>query len=90
MQINFENMSKIEKTLAEMLFNIWNENEFVFGVLNSLKSDDERKEVIEFIENSENATSEQIDLISLEINRTRDNTIVDSFFAGLEDIAKLM
>lgn len=88
MKIKMEKLSDAEKQLLELLSTIWNNPDFIVGVLNSLKDDDERKEVIEFIENNDDVTSEQIDLLSLDISQSRDNIIVDAFFKDLEEIAK--
>lgn len=88
MKIKMEKLSDTEKQLLELLSTIWNNPDFIVGVLNSLKDDDERKEVIEFVENNEDVTSEQIDLLSLDISQSRDNIIVDAFFKDLEEIAK--
>ena len=75
-----EKLSDTEKQLLELLSTIWDNPDFIVGVLNSLKDDDERKEIIEFIENNDDVTSEQIDLLSLDISQSRDNIIVDAFF----------
>ncbi len=88
MKIKMEKLSDTEKQLLELLSTIWNNSDFIVGVLNSLKDDDERKEVIEFVENNDDVTSEQIDLLSLDISQSRDNIIVDAFFKDLEEIAK--
>lgn len=75
MKIKMEKLSDTEKQLLELLSTIWNNPDFIVGVLNSLKNDDERKEIIEFIENNDDVTSEQIDLLSLDISQSRDNII---------------
>ena len=80
MKIKMEKLSDTEKQLLELLSTIWDNPDFIVGVLNSLKDDDERKEIIEFIENNDDVTSEQIDLLSLDISQSRDNIIVDAFF----------
>lgn len=85
-----EKLSDTEKQLLELLSAIWNNPDFIVGVLNSLKDDDERKEVIEFIENNDDVTSEQIDLLSLDISQSRENIIVDAFFKDLEEVAKYL
>ena len=85
-----EKLSNTEKQLLELLSEIWDDSDFIVGVLNSLKDDDERKEVIEFIENNDDATSEQIVLLSLDISQSRDNIIVDAFFKDLEEVAKYL
>ena len=90
MKIKMEKLSNTEKQLLELLSEIWDDSDFIVGVLNSLKDDDERKEVIEFIENNDDATSEQIVLLSLDISQSRDNIIVDAFFKDLEEVAKYL
>lgn len=88
MKIKMENLTETEKQLVELLSEIWNNNEFIIGVLNSLENDDERKEVIEFIESNEDVTTEQIDLLSLEISSSRTDVIRDSFYTDFIEIAK--
>jgi hypothetical protein len=88
MKIKMEKLTESEKQLVELLSEIWNNNDFIIGVLNSLENDDERKEVIEFIESNETVTTEQIDLLSLEISGSRTDIIRDSFYADLIELAK--
>ena len=90
MKIKIEKLSNTEKQLLELLSEIWDDSDFIVGVLNSLKDDDERKEIIEFIENNDDVTSEQIVLLSLDISQSRDNIIVDAFFKDLEEVAKYL
>lgn len=85
-----EKLSNTEKQLLELLSEIWDDSDFIVGVLNSLKDDDERKEIIEFIENNDDVTSEQIVLLSLDISQSRENIIVDAFFKDLEETAKYL
>ena len=73
MIIKTEKLTITERQLAEMLSVIWDNNDFIVGVLNVLKNDDERNEVIEFIESNDDVTSEQIDLLSLNISQSRYN-----------------
>ena len=73
MIIKTEKLTITERQLAEMLSVIWDNNDFIVGVLNVLKNDDERNEVIEFIESNDDVTSEQIDLLSLNISQSRCN-----------------
>jgi len=88
MKVNIDKLTKTEKKLYEMLLKIWPDNDFLVGTLNSLKDDAEREEVIEFIESNDDVTSEQIDLLSLDISRGRNDMIRDAFFKDLEEIAK--
>ena len=65
-----ESMEKIhgkEKALAKLLFGVFEDYEFVFGVLADLKSDDERQTVINEIVKNPEITSEEIILTSLTI-----------------------
>ena len=55
------------------------------GALNSLKDDEEREEVIEFIESNEDVTASQITLLTLDINQSRSNIIKDSCYTDLEE-----
>ena len=88
MEIKVDNFTEIEKQLYEYLLSIWNDNDFIIGVLNALETDVERKEVVEFIESNENVTASEITLLSLDIDQSRDNIIMDNFFSDLEEIAK--
>lgn len=81
-------LTEVEKELVEKIRAIWNDKEFVIGVLSHLKDDEEREELIEFIDSNDDVTSEQITLFALDISQTRDNIIRDAFFKDLEDIAK--
>lgn len=88
MKVKVDKLTETEKKLYEMLLKIWDDTDFLVGVLNSLKDDEEREEVIEFIESNDDVTSEQITLLSLDISQSRDSIIRDSFFKGLEEISK--
>lgn len=81
-------LTEVEKELVEKLRAIWNDKEFVIGVLSHLKDDEERGELIEFIDSSDDVTSEAVTLLALDISQARDNIIRDAFFADLETIAK--
>lgn len=81
-------LTETEKELVEKLRAIWNDKEFVMGVLSHLKDDEEREEIIEFIGSNDDVVSEQITLLALDISQTRDNIIRDAFFKDLEEIAK--
>lgn len=49
------------------------DEEFMIGVLVDLKTDDEKKMLMEYIENGEGVSYESITLFSLDINITRKN-----------------
>ncbi len=81
-------LTEVEKELVKKLRDIWNDKEFVIGVLSHLKDDKERGELIEFIDSNDDVTSEAVTLLALDISQARDNIIRDAFFADLEKIAK--
>nr|DAH31964.1 MAG TPA: hypothetical protein [Caudoviricetes sp.] len=81
-------LTETEKELVKKLRAIWNDKEFVIGVLSYLKDDEERAEVAEFIDSNDDVTSESVTLLALDISQKRDNVIVDAFFSDLEKIAK--
>lgn len=71
-----------KRELIQKLRNIFDDNEFVLGVLCDLGSDNDIDTVLEYIEQNENAKSEDIILLSLQIaemNDTFDDLIVDDF-----------
>lgn len=88
MIIKVEKLTGAEKKLYEMLLKIWDDTDFIGGALNSLIDDEEREEVIEFIESNEDVTASQITLLTLDIDQSRDNIIKDAFFKDLEEIVK--
>ena len=85
MKIKVEKLTDAEKKLYEMLLKIWDDTDFLVGALNSLKDDEEREEVIEFIESNEDVTASQITLLTLDINQSRSNIIKDSCYTDLEE-----
>lgn len=88
MKIKVDKLTETEKKLYEMLLKMWDDTDFLVGALNSLVDDEEREEVIEFIESNEDVTASQITLLTLDISQSRDNIIMDAFFKGLEETAK--
>lgn len=65
-------LTEVEKELVKKLRDIWDDKEFAVGVLSHLKNDEERGEIIEFIDSNDNAKSEDVVLLSLDIDRSRD------------------
>ena len=72
-RIYTEKLNDTEKELMGLLLSIWDENDFIIGVLNSLKTDEERNHVIEFIKSNDDVKSEQVVLLSLYLSKTRGN-----------------
>lgn len=64
-------LTQTEKRLIGMLRDIWDDKEFVLGVMNDLETDEERQAVIDYIKDNEEATTEDIVLLSLNIDLTR-------------------
>ena len=64
-------MTKTETELVDLLFAIWDDEEFVLGCLAYLENDYERRKTIEYITGDEHATAEDIVLFVLEMDRER-------------------
>ncbi len=63
-------LTELEKELVEKLRIIWNDKEFIIGVLTFLDSDEERKYVLDFIQSKEDVTSDDIIYLVLSIRQT--------------------
>lgn len=70
MKVNTDKLTDTEYRLYKMLVEIWDDVEFHVAVLNRLKSDEEREQVINFIESNKDTTSEDVELMSLHIRQT--------------------
>ena len=64
-------MTPIEKQLVSMLKEIWNDRDFVIGIITDLETDDERQMVIDYIKNADDVTPEDLVLLSLHIDTER-------------------
>lgn len=58
--------SETSKKLSSILTKIWDDDDFVIGVLGTLKTDIQKQKMIDIIENGETDIA-QINLISLDI-----------------------
>lgn len=58
--------TQISKTLAQMLTNLWDDDDFIIGVLGVLKSDEQKQKMIDILEDGEDDT-DQITLLTLDI-----------------------
>ena len=63
-------LTEVEKELVEKLRIIRNDKEFVIGVLSFLESDEERKHVLDFIQNKNDVTSDDVIYLVLSIRQT--------------------
>lgn len=59
-------MTSTDRILEEKLRRIFNDDDFVLGTFCYLSSQTARKELIKYIDNHKNVTSDEICLISLE------------------------
>jgi hypothetical protein len=57
--------------LVHKLRAIWNDKEFVIGILSHVETDEERRQVINFIDDSDNIRSEEVVLFALNIDLGR-------------------
>ena len=64
-------LTQTEKRLIGMLRDIWDDKEFVLGVVTNLETDEERQAVIDYIQNNEEVTTEELVLLSLDIELNR-------------------
>lgn len=73
-------LTTIEKELVKKLYTIWDDDEFVLGIICDLDDDYERKFVLDFIESTDDVTPEQIILLALNIkDAITEDLIVDDF-----------
>ena len=71
----------IEKELVDMVTKFWSDPEFILGVRLHLKTDDERKSVIDAIKSGDLKDSDDITLFTLDIHNDREES------ASKEDVA---
>ena len=71
-------LSELEKKLSSALYDIFPENDFVLGALISLENDKERQFLLDFIANNKEIDPSQIILLTLEMERKRDDSQVIS------------
>ena len=73
-------LTTIEKELVKKLYTIWDDDEFVLGIICDLDDDYERKFVLDFIKTTDDVTPEQIILLALNIkDAITEDLIVDDF-----------
>lgn len=70
---------KIRQELYTRLQRIYDNYDFILGVISNAPHDDDRKKIIEYIDNGENVTTEYLLLLSLGLTRDRQrNEVKDS------------
>ena len=73
-------LTAVEKELVQKLRKIWDDKEFVMCILAHLESDDECNKVIELIDSNDNVKSEDVVLLSLDIDQSRGKITADDIF----------
>lgn len=61
-------MTKTEERLFFRLKNLYNDKDFVVGVMSSVDDDSDAEAILSFIENGEDVTPENIILLALELD----------------------
>lgn len=64
--------TKLEQELFKMLKDFYNDKAFVIGIMNSIRTDAGRKEMIDFIHKGEGVTVMELTLMSIDIGRKED------------------
>ncbi len=59
-------MNNTDKELIKLLKTIFNNYDFILGVMSEVKNEKDKKDLISYIKNNPNITAEEISLISLE------------------------
>ncbi len=65
-------MNNTDKELIRLLETIFNNYDFILGVMSEVKNEEDKKDLINYIKSNPNITAEEISLISLEyLNKSR-------------------
>ena len=64
-------LTKTEERLVDKLLAIWNDAEFVAGILAYLESDAERQAMLDYIAETDNAAPDDLALLALFIDKQR-------------------
>lgn len=65
-------MNNTDKELIRLLKTIFNNYDFILGVMSEVKNEEDKKDLINYIKSNPNITAEEISLISLEyLNKSR-------------------
>ncbi|MGN1195320.1 MAG: hypothetical protein ACI4SB_07535 [Acutalibacteraceae bacterium] len=68
------NADETKKLLIKKLKTISDDNDFLLSIINSARSIDERKAIIDFIDNGEDVTYENLILLALTMYEEHENT----------------
>lgn len=64
-------MNKTKEILIKKLYSIWDNRDFVLGVISPLDEEFEMKQVLDYIEANEDATPSELLLVALSIDKDR-------------------
>lgn len=64
-------LTRTEEQLVDELLAIWNDAEFVTGILAYLEEDEERQIMLDYIDKNEDVSTEELVLLSLFIDKQR-------------------
>lgn len=65
-------MNNTDKQLIRLLKTIFNNYDFILGVMSEVKNEEDKKDLINYIKSNPNITAEETSLISLEyLNKSR-------------------
>lgn len=65
-------MNNTDRELIRLLKTIFNNYDFILGVMSEVKNEEDKKDLINYIKSNPNITAEEISLISLEyLNKLR-------------------
>lgn len=66
-----DDMSKITSEFIRLIRTIWDDDEFVLGMLTFADNDDDRQTIIDFINAGEDVDIETVSVLALELDRRR-------------------
>lgn len=69
-------MDSTKGKLIKKLYEIWDDKDFVLGVISPLDEEFEIKQVLDYIESNENVEPSQLILLSMSIDKDRSKDII--------------
>lgn len=81
------NLSENEEILVRKLISVWKDEEFILGIICTLKNDEEVQEMIEYIDSDGEKTPSDITTKALFISQGNKNIVMDDFFGDLNKLS---
>ncbi len=75
MMIRVDKLTDIERQLYKKLVEIWDDVEFHIGILAHLKNDEERQQVLDFIQSKMDITSDDVFYYVLTMEKSQKNQL---------------